>query len=120
MPMPRFPLVTGLCLFIACGSSGPSPSALAGRPAADAGGAEFAVLETRQPLNPPGRAANASDGLLFFPQPSGYQSASAGSTGFSTYSDTGARLAFDPIVGGSGAPDPAGGTVMTFYQPQGG
>jgi len=234
MPMPRFPLVTGLCLFIACGSSGPSPSASAGGPAADGGvadagfdagtgptdggsvdagsggptdagtggggatdggtgtgpgdagspqdggtaanecdglvppgrppltldrgvgshsncmgaitnpsgsavglafgtpsdarvalrpmpgGAEFAVLETRQPLNPPGRAANASDGLLFFPQPSGYQSASAGSTGFATYSDTGARLAFDPIVGGSGAPDPAGGTVMTFYQPQGG
>jgi hypothetical protein len=83
------------------------------------GGAEFAVLETRQPLNPPRSPANASEGLLFFPLPSGYQSASAGSTGFSTYSETGTRLAFDPIVGGSGAPDPAGGTVMTFYQPQG-
>jgi hypothetical protein len=106
---------SGSAVGLAFGSSSDARVAL--RPML--GGAEFAVLETRQPLNPPPSAPNASEGLLFFPQPSGYQSASAGSTGFSTYSDTGTRLAFDPIVGGSGAPDPAGGTVMTFYQPQG-
>src|SRR5882762_5112630 len=40
MQTARFLLVTGLALFIACGSSGPSPSVSAGGPGADGGTAD--------------------------------------------------------------------------------
>jgi len=106
---------SGSTLGIAFGSSAGARVAL--EPIA--GGQEFAVLETRQPLNAATHAANMTEGLLFFPQPSGYQSTLMQGAGFATYSETGERLAFESnIVVAQGARDPAGGTAVAFFAPQ--